>query len=219
MAHLFRDLSVKSLYADQKYAGGRDKWNHQIRLSTTLYVGNLSFYTTEEQLHELFAKCGPLKRIVMGIDKFKKTPCGFCFVEYEYRNDTEDAMKYLNGLKLDERIVRVDWDAGFEEGRQYGRGRSGGQVRDEYRADFDAGRGGWGRGAAEQLHGPIGGKHQHKPRAASPAAGPPPVATADVEASAESVGAKRQRAGDGDGASTSNPRFRERPEEESDDDE
>ena len=34
---------------------------------------------------------------------------------------------------------------GFVEGRQYGRGKSGGQVRDEYRLDFDLGRGGFGK--------------------------------------------------------------------------
>ena len=47
-----------------------------------MYVGNLSFFTTEEQLYELFGRAGDIKRIVMGLDKFKKTPCGFCFVEY-----------------------------------------------------------------------------------------------------------------------------------------
>lgn len=54
-------------------------------------------------------------------------------------------MKYIGGTKLDERIIRTDLDPGFEEGRQYGRGKSGGQVRDEYRDDFDEGRGGLGR--------------------------------------------------------------------------
>lgn len=54
-------------------------------------------------------------------------------------------MRYINGTRLDDRIVRVDWDAGFIEGRQYGRGKSGGQVRDEYRTDFDSGRGGYGK--------------------------------------------------------------------------
>ena len=49
--------------------------------STTLYVGNMSFYTTEEQIYELFGKCGEVKRVVMGLDKFKRTPCGFCFIE------------------------------------------------------------------------------------------------------------------------------------------
>jgi hypothetical protein len=37
-------------------------------------------------------------------------------------------MKYINGTRLDDRIIRTDWDAGFVEGRQFGRGKSGGQV-------------------------------------------------------------------------------------------
>ncbi|KAI3336456.1 nuclear cap-binding protein subunit 2 [Xylariaceae sp. AK1471] len=116
-----------------------------LRNATTLYVGNLSFYTTEEQVYELFSKCGEIKRLVMGLDRFQKTPCGFCFVEYYTHQDALDCMKYIGGTKLDERIIRTDLDPGFEEGRQYGRGKSGGQVRDEYRDDFDEGRGGLGR--------------------------------------------------------------------------
>jgi nuclear cap-binding protein subunit 2 len=81
----------------------------------------------------------------MGLDRFAKTPCGFCFVEYYTHQDALDCMKYIGGTKLDERVIRCDLDAGFEEGRQYGRGKSGGQVRDEYRDDYDEGRGGLGR--------------------------------------------------------------------------
>ncbi|EXJ69294.1 uncharacterized protein A1O5_07330 [Cladophialophora psammophila CBS 110553] len=113
--------------------------------ATTLYVGNLSFYTTEEQIHELFSKCGEIKRLIMGLDRFQKTPCGFCFVEYYTHQEALDCMKYIGGTKLDERVIRTDLDAGFQEGRQYGRGKSGGQVRDEYRDEFDPGRGGYGR--------------------------------------------------------------------------
>ncbi|MBN3279088.1 NCBP2 protein, partial [Polyodon spathula] len=65
----------------------------------------------------------------MGLDKVKKTACGFCFVEYYTRADSEHAMRFVNGTRLDDRIIRTDWDAGFKEGRQYGRGKSGGQVR------------------------------------------------------------------------------------------
>ncbi|PUU76091.1 hypothetical protein B9Z19DRAFT_1029474 [Tuber borchii] len=115
--------------------------------ASTLYVGNLSFYTTEEQIHELFSKCGEIKRLVMGLDRFTKTPCGFCFVEYYTHKDTLDAMKYIGGTKLDERIIRTDLDPGFKEGRQYGRGPTGGQVRDYYRDDYDPGRGGMGGGS------------------------------------------------------------------------
>ncbi|KAL3707767.1 nuclear cap binding complex subunit [Talaromyces marneffei ATCC 18224] len=145
--------------------------NDSLRNATTLYVGNLyvlsgrekhsttefklichpsSFYTTEEQIHELFAKCGEIKRLVMGLDRFQKTPCGFCFVEYYTHQDALDCLKYIGGTKLDERIIRTDLDPGFQEGRQYGRGKSGGQVRDEYREEYDPGRGGYGRSVADQ---------------------------------------------------------------------
>ena len=145
MAHLYRDLRVKSLYTDRKFNGGQRGWQEQIETSTTLYIGNLSFYTTEEQIYAFFGRVGEVKRVIMGLDRNTKTPCGFCFVEYSRRSDTEDAVRYIGGCKLDDRILRVDWDGGFVEGRQYGRGRSGGQVREEYRTDYDAGRGGWGK--------------------------------------------------------------------------
>ena len=41
-------------------------------------------------------------------------------------------MRYVNGTRLDDRIVRTDWDVGFKEGRQYGRGKTGGQVSAMY---------------------------------------------------------------------------------------
>lgn len=113
-------------------------------VSSTVYVGNLSFYTTEEQVWELFSKVGPLRRVIMGLDRFNKTPCGFCFVEYELHLDSLRALRYLDQSKLDDRIIRIDRDPGFVEGRQYGRGSNGGQVRDELREDYDPGRGGYG---------------------------------------------------------------------------
>ncbi|XP_026710795.1 nuclear cap-binding protein subunit 2-like [Athene cunicularia] len=67
------------------------------------------------------------------------------FLSYYARGDGENAMWYISGTRLDDRIIRTDGDAGFKEGRQYGRGRSGGQVRGEYRQDYDAGRGGYGK--------------------------------------------------------------------------
>lgn len=58
--------------------------NHALDLAntTTLYVGNLSFYATEEQIYEHFSKCSEIKRIIVGLDRNQKTPCGFCVVEY-----------------------------------------------------------------------------------------------------------------------------------------
>ncbi|KAJ5087959.1 hypothetical protein N7456_011575 [Penicillium angulare] len=135
---------------DEEREREQEESTSKLNNATTLYVGNLSFYTTEEQIHELFAKCGEIKRLVMGLDRFNKTPCGFCFVEYYTHQDALDCLKYVGGTKLDERIIRTDLDPGFEEGRQYGRGKSGGQVRDEYREEYDPGRGGYGRAYDEQ---------------------------------------------------------------------
>ena len=64
--------------------GTRQEQEKKLLTSNTLYVGNLSFHTTEEQIHELFNRAGDIKRIIMGLDKLKKTPCGFCFVEYPH---------------------------------------------------------------------------------------------------------------------------------------
>ena len=106
MTHLYQETSVRSLYTDRKF-GAKEEWEGAIQNSTTLYIGNLSFYTTEEQLYELFSRCGELKRVVMGLDRNTKTPCGFCFVEFHARTEAEDAVRLLSGCKLDERIIRV----------------------------------------------------------------------------------------------------------------
>lgn len=117
--------------------------------SSTIYIGNLSFYTSEEQIYEIFSKVGRIQKIIMGLDKFKFTPCGFCFIIFANKQDSINAIKYLNKTKLDDRILEIDLDPGFTEGRQFGRGASGGQVSDELRYDYDEGRGGYGKTVIE----------------------------------------------------------------------
>ena len=112
--------------------------------SCTLYVGNLAFTTREEQIFELFSRVAPVRRVIMGLNSNTRTPCGFAFVEMFDHEAALAAAELLNGLKLDDRIMKADLDAAFEEGRQYGRGRTGGQITDDLRSDFDAARGGWG---------------------------------------------------------------------------
>eukprot|EP00246_Nothoceros_aenigmaticus_P006375 TRINITY_DN19216_c0_g1_i1.p1 TRINITY_DN19216_c0_g1~~TRINITY_DN19216_c0_g1_i1.p1 ORF type:complete len:249 (-),score=51.27 TRINITY_DN19216_c0_g1_i1:5-751(-) len=142
-----------SAYRDRRFSGSQEEFDEALRTSTTIYVGNLSFFTTEEQIYEVFSHVGEIKKIIMGLDKNNKTPCGFCFVLFYSREDTDDAVKYISGTIVDERPIRVDFDWGFQEGRQWGRGRSGGQVRDEYRTDYDPGRGGYGKIVQKELEG------------------------------------------------------------------
>ncbi|KAG2448799.1 hypothetical protein HYH02_006150 [Chlamydomonas schloesseri] len=146
MSKLLRVLNPAiTQYRDRRFEGTEADWEHALATSTTVYVGNLAFTTREEQMYDVFGRVGHIKRIVMGLDKIQKTPCGFAFAIYYTRRDAEEAVAFLNGTLVDERAIRVDLDWGFVEGRQYGRGRSGGQVRDEFRQDYDPGRGGYGK--------------------------------------------------------------------------
>ncbi|KAH7820817.1 nuclear cap-binding protein subunit 2 [Monocercomonoides exilis] len=148
MAFLFTDTSINTEYYDRKSKYTFEEQKALLEKSSTVYVGNLSFYTSEAQIMELFSKAGEVKRIIMGLDSIKKTPCGFCFVEYYERQSAINAVRYISGTCLDKRPIRVDLDVGFTKDRQYGRGKSGRQVRDDQRNDFDPERGGEGRSMA-----------------------------------------------------------------------
>ena len=99
--------------------------------SSTIYIGNLSYNTTESQLYQLFSFCGKIKRVIMGLNRYNHSPCGFAFIEYLERESAVISKYTLTGTILDGKVIRVDIDLGFEEGRQYGRGRYGYQKRDE----------------------------------------------------------------------------------------
>uniref|UniRef100_A0A6G3MKY9 Nuclear cap-binding protein subunit 2 n=1 Tax=Henneguya salminicola TaxID=69463 RepID=A0A6G3MKY9_HENSL len=135
--------SQKRRYKDRNFPGTQEEFEEKLKISTTLYVGNLSFYTEETQVYELFSFIGPVKNVIMGLNRFDKTPCGFCFVEYYDRHHAEMSVNNLNGTVFDGRILSIDIDAGFIEGRQYGRGRQGGQIMDEKKTVYDEERGGY----------------------------------------------------------------------------
>lgn len=122
--------------------------------SKTVYIGNLSHFTTEEQLHELFLKCGAIDRIIMGLDRNKLTPCGFCFVIYKHEQGSLNAIKFLQGTILDSQNLEIDLDPGFREGRQFGRGVYGGQAQHDFAQGGGApGNGFRGRGGGGGFRG------------------------------------------------------------------
>lgn len=134
---LYADAPEKKLYWDRSHYDSHEAQMRALENSSTLYIGNLSFSTRVSHLKSLFSTIGKVKAIHMGLDRFQKTPCGFAFVEYEARCDALDAVAFLSGSKLDGKVIRVELDAGFKPGRQYGRGASGGQVRDDRRGTVD----------------------------------------------------------------------------------
>ncbi len=76
-------------------------------LSKKVYVGNLSFEATENQVSELFAKYGKVNSIAMITDRTTGQFRGFCFVEME-ESAANAAIKALNETNLDGRILRVN---------------------------------------------------------------------------------------------------------------
>lgn len=72
-----------------------------------------------------FAMAGSIKSLVMGLNKHKRTPCGFCFIEYYSRAAAQVAIDCLHATKLDSKTITVNMDIGMSQGRQYGRGLSG----------------------------------------------------------------------------------------------
>lgn len=130
----------KKLYWDRSYYDSPAKQMQALRESSTLYVGNLAFTTRTKHIWSHFSLLGPVQRIHMGLDRNKKTPCGFCFVVYESRKHALQAVAMLSGTKLDGSVIRVELDAGFQDGRQYGRGRAGGQVRHDRKKEEEENR-------------------------------------------------------------------------------
>lgn len=139
---LFANAAEKKLYWDRSHYDSPESQMRALAKSKTLYVGNLSFSTRSQHVRALFQELGVVKSVHMGLDRFRKTPCGFCFVEYARREDALMAVANISGTKLNGRVIRVELDAGFQPGRQYGRGVSGGQVRDERRNRPDPARSG-----------------------------------------------------------------------------
>jgi hypothetical protein len=75
MADIVDPLDKISNYKDSQETRDRGAQLKLLQQSATLYVGNLSFYSTEEQIYQLFSKCtnpedgGGIKRIIMGLDR------------------------------------------------------------------------------------------------------------------------------------------------------
>ena len=104
-------------------------------MSTKLYVGNLSYNTTETQLRELFAAHGTVSSVDLIMDKFSGRPRGFGFVTMETKEAAEAAVQALNGKAVDGRALTVNEARPREDRPDRPSGRSGGGGGGGYRGD------------------------------------------------------------------------------------
>ncbi|HKQ40655.1 MAG TPA: RNA-binding protein [Verrucomicrobiae bacterium] len=95
-------------------------------MSTKLYVGNLSFDVTENDLQDAFSKHGPVAEAVLVMDKVSQRPRGFGFVTMETKEGADAAIKALNGSEWNGRKITVNEARPREDRPRDGGGRSGG---------------------------------------------------------------------------------------------
>lgn len=73
-----------------------------------IFVGNLNYKTTEDQLHGLFSEFGVVKSVNIPFDKFTNRSRGFGFVEMEERASGEKAVERLNNTTFDSMSITVN---------------------------------------------------------------------------------------------------------------
>ena len=75
---------------------------------TNIFVGNLSYQTTQEDLHAAFAAYGGVERVSIVTDRDTGQPRGFGFVEMTESKDAQAAISHLNGMELHGRALNVN---------------------------------------------------------------------------------------------------------------
>jgi cold-inducible RNA-binding protein len=107
---------------------------------TNIFVGNLSYQTTQDELHAAFAQFGNVERVNIVTDRDTGQPRGFAFVEMTEAKDAQNAIAQLNGAELNGRAMNVN------EARPKPAGGFGGGGRGGFGGGGGRGKGGGGGG-------------------------------------------------------------------------
>ena len=129
-------------------------------MSTKLYIGNLAFQTTSQELQELFAQAGTVESASVVEDRMTGRSRGFAFVEMSTKEEATAAIDQFNGkelggraLKVNEAKPRENRAGGGGGGRGFGGNRGGG-----------GGYGGNRNGGGGRSGGGYGGGGNREPR-------------------------------------------------------
>jgi RNA recognition motif-containing protein len=110
-------------------------------MSNKLFVGNLSFNTTENDLNDAFAAHGTVTEANLMTDRVSGRPRGFAFVTMSSAEEAQKAIDALNGAQMDGRALTVN----VARPREERSGGGGGGGRREYRGGGGGGGGGRNR--------------------------------------------------------------------------
>ena len=113
--------------------------------NSKLYVGNMSFKTTEDELRQAFGQFGSVTDVYVAMDKMTGRPRGFAFVTMGTAEESKAAAEKLNGTDLGGRALTVN-EARPKEERSGGFGGGGGGGGGGRGFGGGGGGGGGGRG-------------------------------------------------------------------------
>jgi RNA recognition motif-containing protein len=135
-----------------------------------VYVGGLSYDTTEEGLSALFSQAGTVKSVHIATDRDTGRSRGFGFVEMSSQSEMDKAIQMFNGKELDGRTLTVNQARPREERGGGNRGNFGGGSRGSFGGNrggfgggYGGGRGGSGGGYGGSRGGKSGGSGGRKP--------------------------------------------------------
>ena len=127
-------------------------------MSTKLFVGNLSFNTTENDLQDAFAAHGQVVEATLMMDGMTGRSRGFAFVTYSTPEEAQKAIEAMNGAQIDGRALTVNIARPKEERPPGGGGRDRGPRRE---GGGGGGYGGGGYGGGGSRGGGGGGRDRY----------------------------------------------------------
>lgn len=77
-------------------------------MGSKLFVGNLNFKTTADEIRDLFSQAGAIREVFLPTDRMTGRPRGFAFVDFENAEDAVKATEKFNGMDLGGRALRVN---------------------------------------------------------------------------------------------------------------
>lgn len=130
-----------------------------------LYVGNLNFDATEDQVRDLFGGFGEVQEVKIVMDRFSGRSRGFAFVRMTTAEDAGKAKEALNGQPFQGKALVIDWARTEQRDRPQGGSGGGGGGR-EFRPRREGGggggrEGGWGGGERREPRSDRGGYNRY----------------------------------------------------------
>ncbi len=130
-------------------------------MENKLYVGNLPYTATEDELRDLFAQAGTVTSVAIIKDRDTGRSKGFAFVEMSSQAEAEKAIQTFNGYMMNNRPLKVNAARPKEERGSFGGGGYGGGYGDKRGGGYNRGGYGGGGGRNNNRRGPTGGNRDY----------------------------------------------------------